>query len=126
LELKYPEAYTVTESGNIINFSKGSVEWKIKIYDNKNKKDVQGWFADYFDTDKNNACTFSDSDIKVTTFESKKNALNSSGTTSDSKCEDVGVFATNPEKTKIVRIIASKADAEKEMINKILATFKFN
>lgn len=115
----YPKDAVVSEGANLITIAKNSISWKIKFYDNKNKKDFQTWYADHFNIKTATDCSFTDATIKIGSYTS--NLVKAS---SDSvKCDGDGNYAINTDKSKVVKIETGKETADN--INKILASFKF-
>jgi hypothetical protein len=120
ISFNYPKDCAVAlESSNILNISKGDVYWKIRFYEDKNKEDIQNWFGNNFDKNKNAGCAFLDPVIKVGTYDGKLVQVGTAG----GKCLNDGNFAVNSDKTKVVKINAYKETQDN--INKILTSFKF-
>jgi hypothetical protein len=117
--LEYPEGVAITESGDIVTISKDSISWKIKSYNNKNKKDFQAWYTDHFNIKDSAKCLFVDGSVKVGIYGSKQVKPSSA----DNKCEGDGDYATNPDKSRVVKVELGKETEEN--VNKILINFKF-
>jgi hypothetical protein len=118
--LEYPEGVVVAEAGDTVTVTKDSLSWKIKIYDNKNKKDFQAWYTDHFNIKDAVKCSFIEGTVKVGSYESKQvKAANE-----NDKCEGDGNFAINADKSKVVKVELGKETTEN--VNKILTNFKFN
>jgi hypothetical protein len=115
----YPEEISVSESDKLITITKPGISWKIKFYDNNNKKEFQSWYESHFDIKTIANCTFTDATIKVGSYDSKlvKPASDSV------KCDGDGNYATSTDKSKVVKIEAGKETTEN--VNKILTSFKF-
>jgi hypothetical protein len=116
----YPKDVSVAEGSNLITVSKDKISWKIRFYDNKNKKDFQAWYTDHFNIKTEADCTFTDATIKVGSYESKL-VKPSSDTV---KCDGDGSYATNTDKSKVFKVELGKETAENA--NKILTSFKFS
>jgi hypothetical protein len=114
-----PKEASVSESTNLITITNNNVPWSIKFYDNSKKKDFQAWYTDHFNIKDVAKCSFSDGTIKVGTYESKlvKPAAEAG------KCNGDGNYATNGDKSKIVKVELGKETVEN--VNKILTSFKF-
>jgi hypothetical protein len=120
ISFDYAKEYKIEENNGQIVAKKSDAMWRMKIYDNKDKKEIQGWFDGYFSGKDNEDCVLSDpSALKIGTLATK---LSKAGTDSG-KCEGVGYYALNSDKTKTVRVRLDKADEAEA--NKILSTFKF-
>lgn len=115
----YPQDVSVSESGKIITITKADISWRIRFYDNKDKKDFQSWYTEHFDIKDVTKCTFTDATIKVGLYESK---LVKPATGKD-KCDGDGNYATSTDKSKVVKVELGKEMAENA--NKILTSFKF-
>lgn len=112
--------YKITESSGQIVATKADVMWRMKVYDNKDKKEIQEWFDAYFSGKDVAGCSASDpATLKIGTLATK---LMKAAET-DGKCEGVGYYALNSDKTKVVRVRLDKADETEA--NKILSSFKF-
>jgi hypothetical protein len=117
----YSSEYAAEENNGQIVVSKGDdTMWRMKIYNNEDKKEIKEWFDSYF-TGKNNAdCVMSDpTTLKIGTLVTKTMKAN----TDAGKCDGAGFFALNSTKSKVVRVRLDKADETEA--NKILSTFKF-
>jgi len=119
-EFKYPPAAQVSDNGDFIAISQEDKTWKIRIYNNKKKEELEAWFNGYFDEKERVNCAFSESTVKVGTYETKYINPNSKETA----CELDGYYSANTEKTKVVKVKIGKETAEN--VNKILETFKFD
>lgn len=116
---EYPKDVTVSESDNFITVSKGDASWKMRFYDNKNKKEFNEWYLDHYEIKNSANCTFTDAIIKVGSHESK---LVKSSSESN-RCDGNGNFAISSNKSRIIKIEIGKETAEN--VNKILTSFKF-
>jgi hypothetical protein len=120
ISFNYPEEYKIEEkNGNQVVASKSGVLWKMKVYDNKNKKEIKEWFDDYFPVKNNAGCALGDPTLKLGTYTTKSLKV----LLTDGKCEDGGFFALNSDKTRIAKVILEKGTEDDA--NKILSTFKF-
>lgn len=120
ISFDYPKDYAVALEGNrIVTISKGDISWKIRLYDNKNKEDIQAWYGNKFNKEDNLDCNFSEPVIKAGTCEGK---LVKSGI-DKGKCADAGNYSINSDKTKVIRIYENNETSEN--INKVLEGFKF-
>lgn len=119
-EFKYPTDTSVSDSGDFITVSKDNKPWKIRIYNNKKKDNLETWYNNYFDEKERLNCTFSDSGVKVGSYETKYVNPNSG----DTACAEDGYYALSSDKTKVVRVKIGKETVEN--VNKILETFKFD
>jgi hypothetical protein len=119
VSLDLPKETTASERTNLITVTSNSVSWSIKFYDNSKKKDFQVWYADHFNIKDVAKCSFSDGIIKVGTYESKQ----VKPVTNTDKCDGDGNYASNSEKSKVVKVEIGKETAEN--VNKILTSFKF-
>ena len=119
ISFDYSSEYKIEENNGQIVASKTDTMWRMKIYDNKDKKEIKEWFDAYFPKD-NADCALSDpATLKIGSLATKQ--MKSSAT--DGKCDGVGFYASNSDKSKVVRIRLDKADETEA--NKILSTFKF-
>ncbi|OGI29394.1 MAG: hypothetical protein A2288_02315 [Candidatus Moranbacteria bacterium RIFOXYA12_FULL_44_15] len=118
-EFKYPDGASVTDGGNFTAVSQNGKVWRIRVYDNKDKADLQAWFDGYFSEKERKNCSFGDSAVKIGTYETKYANPNSGETA----CGQDGYYAVNSEKTKVAKIKIGGETAENA--NKILETFKF-
>lgn len=121
VSFQYPSEYNISQNGSqLVAEKEGKIQWRLKVYENKNKKDIKGWFDGYFDDDNNADCVLSESGTLK--FGSLTTKILKADLT-DKKCDDGGYFSLNDKETKVVRITLGKA-SETEA-NKILSTAKF-
>lgn len=118
-EFKYSKDVSISQSGDYLVVSKENKPWKIKVYNNKNKKELQDWFDGNFSEKERQNCTFSGSDVRIGNYETKYVNPNPG----DTACAEDGYYALNSDKTKVVRVKVGKETVEN--VNKILETFKF-
>jgi hypothetical protein len=115
----YPKEVTVSESDKLITLSKPGISWKIRFYDNNNKKEFQAWYTSHFDIKTEADCSFTDGTIKVGSYTSKLVKASSDSV----KCDGDGNYAINADKSTVVKVELGKETAENS--NKILTSFKF-
>jgi hypothetical protein len=118
-ELKYPETVSVVPSGDLIRVSQNNKTWKFRFFSNKGKADLQVWYDKAFSEKERKNCVFSESILKVGSYETKYVNPNSGET----ECGKAGYFAISSDKESLVR--AEIGEETVENVNKILATFKF-
>lgn len=120
ISLSNPEDYKIIKNNNQITVSKSGILWKLKIYDNKDKKELKPWFDAYYSSSDNTDCQVSDSNtLKIGTLTTKLIKASSD----DGNCDDAGYYALSNDSLKAVRIILEKGTEEDA--NKISSTFKF-
>lgn len=115
----YPEDVTVSESGNLIIITKIGISWKIRFYENKNKKDFQDWHMSHFDVKAESDCSFNEGTVKFGTYTSKSVKVGSDS----AECNGEGNYAINEDNSRIARADLGKETVENA--NKILSSFKF-
>ncbi|HLN18728.1 MAG TPA: hypothetical protein VK255_00995, partial [Patescibacteria group bacterium] len=116
----YPSEYKIEENNGQVTVIKEEAMWRMKIYDNKNKKELTQWFSAIFSGKENADCVWSDPlTLKIGDLATKL----AKASTASGKCDGTGYFAMNTDKTKIIRIRLDKADETEA--NEILASFKF-
>jgi hypothetical protein len=118
----YPAGMTVSEGYRLLtllNSGTSNAFWKIRFYENKNKKELKSWYLSHFEIKNESDCTFADATIKAGTYESKLVKVASETV----KCDGEGSYAINTDKSRIIRIETGKE--MEENINKILTSFKF-
>jgi hypothetical protein len=118
-EFKYPSSTDVADNGDSVVISQDGKPWRIKIYNDKKKEELEAWFNSYFDEKERKGCAFTESDIQVGTYVTKQLKPGSD----PEICQQDGYYAANSEKTKVVKIRIGKETVEN--VNNILATFKF-
>jgi len=119
ISFDYPKEVTVAESDKLITLTKPDISWKIRFYDNKNKKEFQSWYTSHFDIKTEADCIFSDGTVKVGSYTSKLVKASSDSV----KCDGDGNYAINTDKSTVVKVELGKETAENA--NKILTSFKF-
>jgi hypothetical protein len=123
ISFDYTGEYKIEENNGQIMVMKNENNdtlWRMKIYDNKDKKEIQGWFDSYFSGKDNTDCSLGDpATLKIGTLTTK---LMKVGAT-DGKCDGVGYYALSSDKSKVARVRLDKADETEA--NKILSSFKF-
>lgn len=120
VSFKYPEGYKVEDNGGQIIATKNEAMWRMKVYDNKDKKEIKAWFDGYFSGKDIVDCSEGDpATLKIGGLATKQMKPSAEG----KKCEGEGFYALNSDKTKVVRIRLDKADETEA--NKILSSFKF-
>lgn len=118
-ELKYPNDVKIVPSEDLIRVSQNDRTWKFRMFSNKDKVDLQAWYEDIFSEKERKNCTFSESTLKVGSYETKYVNPNSGET----ECGKAGYFSISSDKEKIVRVEIGEETIEN--VNKLLATFKF-
>ncbi|MFA5961078.1 MAG: hypothetical protein WC848_00125 [Parcubacteria group bacterium] len=118
-EFKYPADAQVVPSGDLIRVSQNDKTWKFRVFDNKDKTDLQAWYNAEFSEKERTNCTMTDSTLKVASYEMKYVNPNS-GTIA---CGKAGYFAISTDKKNVLRVELGEETVENA--NKILATFKF-
>lgn len=120
ISFDYPEGYKVEDNGGQVIATKNDTMWRMKVYDNKDKKEIKAWFDGYFSGKDISDCLESDpATLMIGGLATKQMKPSAEG----KKCEGEGFYALNSDKTKVVRIRLDKADETEA--NKILGTFKF-
>lgn len=121
VSFNYPAEYKIEEGNEQIVATKTDTMWRIKIYDNKDKKEIKEWVDSYFSGKDVSDCSESDSTtLKIGILATK---IMKDGDASG-KCEGAGYYALNSDKTKVARVRLDKADETEA--NKILSSFKFS
>lgn len=118
-EFKYPTDAEVSFNGDLIRVTQKEKTWKLKLYSNNDKLDLQAWYDAEFSAKERLNCTLSDSTLKVASYEIKYVNPNSDLTV----CEKAGYYAISTDKKSVIRIQLGEETVENA--NKILATFKF-
>jgi len=120
ISFDYPAEYSVSEKNSQITATKDGMKWEMKVYDNKDKKEIQDWFNGHYPTKDNAGCVLGDpTTLKLGSYTTK--TLKASST--DVNCDDGGFFALNTDKSKVARVVLDKGTEDDA--NKILSTFKF-
>ena len=120
ISFDYPSEYVVSEKNNQVAATKSKIAWKLKVYDNKDKKEIPDWFTGNYSDGNDAGCALGDpSTLKLGSYTTKTMKASSA----DAQCDDGGYFALNTDKSKIVRVILDKGTEDDA--NKILSTFKF-
>lgn len=115
----YPIDALVSEGENLITLTQDGKSWKIRFYDNKNKKEFETWYKSHFDIETESDCSFTDPTVKVGSYTSKLVEAGSG----DVECDGAGNYAMSSDKSRVVRVDLGKETAENA--NKILESFKF-
>lgn len=120
LSFKYPPEITISSEGNELIFYKEKENmWKLRIYENKQKLNLQDWYMAYFSEKERKNCTLIDSTVKIASYETKYVNHGIDPTI----CNRDGYFSVGENKTIVLKINLEKETIEN--INKILATVKF-
>jgi|GEM_PF-3461229 hypothetical protein len=120
ISFDYPAEDSVSEKNSQITATKDGMKWEIKVYDNKDKKEIQDWFNGHYPTKDNAGCVLGDpTTLKLGSYTTK--TLKASSTSVN--CDDGGFFALNTDKSKVARVVLDKGTEDDA--NKILSTFKF-
>jgi len=119
ISFEYPKDIAVEEEPSFVTLTKENTSWKIRLYENKNKKDFNSWYLNHFDIKDSTKCTFTDATVKVGSYESKLVKPSSDS----NKCKGDGNFAMSSDKARIIKI--ELGNEVTENVNKILTSFKF-
>ncbi|HPN96256.1 MAG TPA: hypothetical protein PLK35_00670 [Candidatus Moranbacteria bacterium] len=122
ISFEYPKDYRIEERNEQIVAVKDGDQWRMKIYSNKDKKEIEDWYKGYFPEKDNDGCEFSDASLKIGSYSTKLVKLKSDSE-DEAECKDSGYFALNDKKTKAVRVRLEKASEDEA--GKILDKFKF-
>jgi hypothetical protein len=119
-EFKYPKDTTVNGDEDLMALEKEKKIWRIRIYENKKKTDLEIWYNGYFTEKERLNCASGSSSLKIGTYDTKFYDPK----TEPNICKTDGHWAISPDKSKVVKV--SVGEETVENINKILATFKFD
>lgn len=119
ISFDYPNDVTVNEGSNLVTLTQNDKSWKIRFYDNKNKKEFEAWYKSHFDIETETDCSFADPTVKVGSYTSKLVKAASD----DVECDGDGNYAINSDKSRVVKVEIGKESVEN--VNKILESFKF-
>ncbi|MDQ1284291.1 MAG: hypothetical protein QG620_639 [Patescibacteria group bacterium] len=118
-EFKYPADAAVKEAGSYLAVTQNGKTWRLRVYENESKQELETWYAANFSEKERKNCTLGSGEIKIGTYETKYAAPGSG----DAVCQESGCFAANANKDKIIRVKMETESAES--VNKILETFQF-
>lgn len=118
ISLKIPDGFKTDEKSGRLTISKDGKKISIKVYNNKDKSEIEDWFKNQFDQTANASCSWSSSDVKIGSLDTKEAPEN------DANCQDGGLVALSSDKAKVVK--ADTADKNDSDIKNILSSIVFN
>lgn len=128
VRIKHPSNWKVsgqtdTTTGKKEVYAKsGNSVLKISVFENKEKVFLKAWFDSSFEKSGNEDCEFSDSDIKIGKYYTKRIRLKAG--LEEGECRETGLYANVDGNLMIVRAEVEEGN-NNEAIRNILGSFEF-